>query len=549
MFIRKNAWAIGVAALLLLFPAASFSAELLDELARIPEYAEQVVVDGNKAFFAYVDINSSVHVYSVGISATGAPGKAELFETITSATFGSLAVYDGRLYFIYQENGLSPTLRVYYTSTCDFIAEYDINADQSVSVYGHYMIASDGFLYIPSGSIGIRIFDIRNPKNIIEADLYSNGTPIIDVAIDNYTLYAIASEGNELLVLDASNPYVLKPVTSLMGISGEGLDVQDNVLITAVGNSISIFDVTYPAYPTYKSTYTGSVVSDSGSLGTKVLINGSYAYATYGGVDVFDITDYTDPTLVASRKTSGCSNTIALHGDQLLLADCANGVRVLDISSYGGTSDAAAYTYYVPYASTLDGDWTGIALSNLNNDTATTVSFTFHANDGSTLARETHILPAQGQTSFNPDLPDDSEGWLLVESTQKIWGLGLVGSDISLFDMDFADSLATTLVLPHLASAAGSWVSTAMLCNPSATAAAVTIRYYDISGAEPYAAYSFTLPALGSAQLDLASAFGGSLLGGSVEITSSMGVAGFMVYDGSQAGKPWKAGLSAFQRE
>ncbi len=198
---------------------------------------------------------------------------------------------------------------------------------------------------------------------------------------------------------------------------------------------------------------------------------------------------------------------------------------------------------YVPYlySDSAFGRWTGLALTNRNN-VSNQVLIEYYSSAGVLLSSETKEIPANGQISFATGAPAGSEGWIKISSTSPLKGLALVGqsSPPSMFDMDLKTSLHTRLRLAHLA-ADTLWRSLVMICNPNNSAATITFKAYNTTGTLT-ATQPYSIPANGSAQVNLYSLFGQALTG-SMIIEATQPVTAFLLYDSNTT--TWKAGLSA----
>lgn len=207
--------------------------------------------------------------------------------------------------------------------------------------------------------------------------------------------------------------------------------------------------------------------------------------------------------------------------------------------------NSKTYTYYVPYVNFNDG-WTAMSVCNVGNDASNNVTVTYYSNSGSLLGVDSKALPAGGQTAFMASGPAGSFGWAKVEASGPLAGLALLGDDLArpMYDIDMKAQPSPRLLVPHFAAGASGYVSTAMLCNPSAVQVDATLTYTTGAGAVA-TTQQVSIPAMGATQVVLNDAPGlGAVEGGAVEIEASRGLLGFLLYDGTSAGTAWKAGLS-----
>jgi len=198
------------------------------------------------------------------------------------------------------------------------------------------------------------------------------------------------------------------------------------------------------------------------------------------------------------------------------------------------------YRYYVPYSPGNDDFSLGFGVSNAGNVEAAGVVVDYYNNNGVHLGQDFTTIPAGGHASFMRKLGYYEDGWARVTSSQPVDGMALAfgAGDDPMFDMDFKAELSQHLTAAHV-DAGANWISRAMLANPNGEEANVTITFHADAGATQPA--DLTSPALGAAQYDLADAFPG--LAGAIEVESSQGLAGFVLYDGRALGN-YVGGLS-----
>ena len=122
------------------------------------------------------------------------------------------------------------------------------------------------------------------------------------------------------------------------------------------------------------------------------------------------------------------------------------------------------FNYYLPYLSTVDGDWTGLALANGSKTSQAPVTVTVYGENGSLLMDFAKTLAADGQTAFSVTPASAARGWILVNSHQPLTGLAFLGNGnpALMADIPFVSELATELVVPHIAQD-GTWDTTALI--------------------------------------------------------------------------------------
>lgn len=115
-----------------------------------------------------------------------------------------------------------------------------------------------------------------------------------------------------------------------------------------------------------------------------VALAGDYAYVVNGslGLQVFDITDPTAPTLAGTYPTPGVPQAITIAGDYAFLADGNRGLRIVDITdptnpTFKGTFDTLGSSLGVAvagdYVFLADGGW-GLQVFDISNPALPTVA-------------------------------------------------------------------------------------------------------------------------------------------------------------------------------
>lgn len=205
-------------------------------------------------------------------------------------------------------------------------------------------------------------------------------------------------------------------------------------------------------------------------------------------------------------------------------------------------------TYYLPYFTSGDGWWSGVALRNGNHTQNANTTVTVYSYDGSVINTQNTLLPARGQTAFVAGSGLSADGWIKVRSDQPLAGLSFFGlaSDYTVMaDIPFASYLSALLYIPHVAQN-DQWDTYVYVCNPNDTATDITLNFVNGSGSV-IATAQHTIPANGMDIYPLADLLSSSHPNGSVEISATQGVAAFALYtDFSKTSKGFNfAGIAA----
>jgi len=208
---------------------------------------------------------------------------------------------------------------------------------------------------------------------------------------------------------------------------------------------------------------------------------------------------------------------------------------------------AYIYTYYLPYFKAGNGFWTGLGLTNRNQEVSTDFQVTVYGGSGDLLATENKTIPARGQDSFVVAAQLNNSGWMLVNSDQSMSGLAFLGnwgSPLLMADIPFLSDLSSCMIVPHIAQDS-TWDTTILICNPNNETINITLKYVDKAGIEQ-GTKNHTIPAYGSGEYLLSTVFNDKIpLAGSIEISSSNGIAAFALYSDRKNGGTYYAGINA----
>jgi len=211
---------------------------------------------------------------------------------------------------------------------------------------------------------------------------------------------------------------------------------------------------------------------------------------------------------------------------------------------------SSSHTYFIPMFKPQPGYWSGLGVRNLSNTSVAHISATIYRQNGTVLTTETKNIGAKGQDAFIIGSGHNSEGWVKVVSDQKLAGLNFSGkykagtTQYYLADVPFTDAKSTSLMIPHVAQTV-SWDTTLYIANPNSSSASIKLTYTNKAGI-PLTPYITSIPANGCKDISLNMVGGaGAKSGGSVTITSSVGVVAFALYNNLKTGSYSYAGINA----
>ncbi|MDA9773660.1 hypothetical protein N9B82_01775 [Saprospiraceae bacterium] len=151
--------------------------------------------------------------------------------------------------------------------------------------------------------------------------------------VDNY-LYAV--DNNSLLAYSfESNSAPELENTSSLGWGIETIFPYEDNLFIGSNSGMHIFSLANPAAPSRLSTFQHARACDpvvvEGDLAYVTLRDGNFCQGFANQLDVIDISDLTDPTLIKSHNMKN-PHGLSIDGEKLYLSEGSFGMKVLDVS-------------------------------------------------------------------------------------------------------------------------------------------------------------------------------------------------------------------------
>ncbi|MBI3442627.1 MAG: tail fiber domain-containing protein [Candidatus Sungbacteria bacterium] len=217
--------------------------------------------------------------------------------------------------------------------------------------YNHMKLLGK-YLYVAFGNGGgLEIFDISNPSNPI---FVGQDSPVLGTSNSDKRVFLLngyahvvgtSNTGNNYLkivnVADPSSPttlgyYQMTNGSNAVYVSGKYAYVMENNNI-----GLRIFDISNPASITLLSTF--SITATPVSTLGEIVVNGRYAYITYGsnGLQIVDVSDPTAPAAVGGYTTGLVGTTdVFIQGKYAYVSDFSGTTySILDIG--GADIDSA----------------------------------------------------------------------------------------------------------------------------------------------------------------------------------------------------------------
>ena len=195
----------------------------------------------------------------------------------------------------------------------------------------------------------------------------------------------------------------------------------------------------------------------------------------------FYVNDVLVHTIAGSSYSSGCVGLVAYEGD-----DSSEPVHILYDNFYVESydSDSTTFQYYLPYFLSDATNCTSVALKNLSSTQMANATSIMYDDAGNMISATDKNLEPKGQDAFLVAQGSSQEGWILVNSSQKLAGLCFISTVANpdyMMGIRLISELSTCLHVPHVAQNSR-WDTTAFVCNPNDYQITVTFAYVDQNG-------------------------------------------------------------------
>ncbi len=252
---------------------------------------------------------------------------------------------------------------------------YDISTPSSPTLvywydspgYARALKISGNYLFLGDGEFGVKVFDISTPSSPILLGAVSTTGDVSDVDVyGSYLIVGESSLGIEIFNLsDPSSPVKVSEITGIGNVMA--VKVSGNNLYVALGTAgLKVYDISDPSAPSLVSGTTtpykytdvekdpylyiagmmgGLEVLDPVSLSVlnsvptystayKVVKRGNYLLVSedIGGLEIFDITDPLNPSLVSFIEAEGCFYDVKPYGSKIFAALDDKGVKAFSLT-------------------------------------------------------------------------------------------------------------------------------------------------------------------------------------------------------------------------
>ena len=229
---------------------------------------------------------------------------------------------------------------VFYIVSFSYFAAFEISTSPFISTKPTEGFTADihkagNIVFTASEAFGVEIFDASDPQRIVKLAEFDQIDSAYSIDSKDNTLY-IAADRDDLVLLDITDPANPLHISTIetgrrardVRVAGDLLFVIDRT------NGLSIFDVSQPASPTLRSHL------DLPGWNDQISFNHDFTLAcvsspTFDAL-ILDIADPDSPVVRSSISPIGGGDngiqTTTFHADRLYTPEDADGYRVWDIS-------------------------------------------------------------------------------------------------------------------------------------------------------------------------------------------------------------------------
>ena len=213
--------------------------------------------------------------------------------------------------------------------------------------FAYSVDAEANLVFVVDYGFGLRVIDVSTPSAPTELGTAEYPDPEAEhVAVSGDFVFLTIRADPSLRILDVSMPSAPNEVGSYsidQGHIGGKLSVFGSTLFMTARDDLYLLDVSTPASPALLGTWSTGDFSTLALAGEPKL-SGSTLYLTdlWDGILVFDISDPSTPTDIASFDSTRAEAVALMPGDVALLADSHGGLKVLDVHTPASPQELAS---------------------------------------------------------------------------------------------------------------------------------------------------------------------------------------------------------------
>ncbi|KPA16560.1 Peptidase C13, legumain [Candidatus Magnetomorum sp. HK-1] len=182
--------------------------------------------------------------------------------------------------------------------------------------------------YVADDSAGLKIIDVNNPFHPVLIKTIDTPGNAYGVAVTGYTVY-VADNCSDIHIIDASN--LSNPIiTDTVDINNcvKDIIVSEDIAYIAKGSyGLHIIDILNSFQPL------GFVDTPDEAYGVAVADSTVYIADDDSGIQIIDVSDFSNPYIINYLELSGYVYDIAISDDIAYVANYYRGVQILDISN------------------------------------------------------------------------------------------------------------------------------------------------------------------------------------------------------------------------
>lgn len=275
--------------------------------------------------FAYTTIENPPQIKVINVSDPVHPYLASTYRPPREMAFYGVAARANRLYTVLERSNPRGGFQVVDVSDP---ANPALAGTFPLPLYTEVVVTADTFAFTGIQGGGVEVYSIADPSNIFLLGETGDTSRIGRLFVDRPYVYAAVYNSNFFQVVDVSdprNPVIVGKIDSLG--YGHDVAVRSGLAYVSVGEYLRIIDVSAPAQP----TQVAKLKLPSSAFGLD--LSGDYCYVAdwYGGIQVVDVSDPTNPVVAASCPTPyAAAVDLVVRGDYVYYSD-VQGFGILDV--------------------------------------------------------------------------------------------------------------------------------------------------------------------------------------------------------------------------
>jgi len=214
------------------------------------------------------------------------------------------------------------------------------------------------FAYVAADAGGLKIVNISNPASPTLRSTRDTPGNAYDVAVSrNYAFVADGTAGLQAIdVTDVAFPYIAG--TCNTPGTAYGVAVSGDFAYVADDDSLQVVDISDPTNSGTFKCVGRTYIRDSGNA-IDLCVSGDIVYvaADDGGLQIFDVSDPSDPVYYDTYVTANNAKDVVVAGELAYVAVAGAGVEIVDISGDEPVQRGLCDTPGIALGLEISGDW------------------------------------------------------------------------------------------------------------------------------------------------------------------------------------------------